>query len=417
MDDGLDQLFRRESGRLVATLTRIFGPRNLALAEDVVQDAYIRAVEVWKYKGVPDNPAAWLMVTAKRRALDILRRERTVRTFAPELQQLVESEWTIAPAMEQAFAPSAIRDDQLRMMFTCCHPRLAEEAQIALILNILCGFSVSEVAAAFVTSHAAMEKRMQRAKRVLAESKCLFEFNRDTVTMRLESVQRALYLLFNEGYHGASASTTIRVDLCKEAMHLAGLLCENALTASPATYALSALMYFHAARLPGRTDAHGELVALANQDRKSWDSDLICAGHRLLDQAATGTSLSEYHIEAAIAGLHVLARSPDRTDWATIVSLYDQLLALRASPVIALNRSIAVAQIEGPERGLAEIRAIPDAGRLNAYPFFHAALGELELKLGRKDAARSCFRAALVAGRNDMERRFYQQRIDSCNQG
>src|SRR5262249_43960208 len=165
MDESLDQLFRRESGRLVATLTRVFGPHNLALAEDVVQDAYVRAVEVWKYHGIPGNPAAWLMITAKRRVLDTLRRERTVRTFAPELQQLLASEWTIGQTIEQAFEPSTIRDDLLRMMFTCCHPKLAEEAQVALILNILCGFNVSEVAAAFVTGQAAMEKRIQRAKK------------------------------------------------------------------------------------------------------------------------------------------------------------------------------------------------------------------------------------------------------------
>jgi RNA polymerase sigma factor (sigma-70 family) len=414
MDQGFDQLFRRESGRLVATLTRFFGIHNLALAEDVVQDAYVRAVEVWKYHGVPDDPAAWLMVTAKRRAFDMLRRERTVRMFAPELQQLLESEWTIVPTVERAFESKMIKDDLLRMMFTCCHPKLADEAQIALILNILCGFNVSEVAAAFVTGQAAMEKRIQRAKKTLGKSRSLFQVAAESVRTRLPSVQHAIYLLFNEGYHGACREAAVRIDLCKEAMYLAELLRENNLTTARSTFALSALMCFHAARLPGRTDAGGEFIPFAIQDRLSWDQRLIEEGHRLLDQAANGSSMTEYHVEAAIAGLHALAPSPERTDWRSIVMLYDQLMRLRPSPIVALNRSVAVAQVEGPERGLAEIRGIAEAERLKVYPFYHAALGELEFRRGRNDLARQHFRAALAIGRNDMERKFYQQRIQSC---
>ena len=255
-----DHLFRREAGRMVATLTRIFGVHNLALAEDVVQDAFCRALEVWKFRGVPENPSAWLMATAKNRALDVLRRERTARTFAPELGRLLESEWTVAPAVHELFGPSAIKDDQLRMMFSCCHPRLPEEAQVALMLHILCGFSVSEVASAFVSGEAAMEKRISRAKKVLAGSKRLFDIaDADDFAARLPAVQRALYLLFNEGYHGASRRIAVRAELCHEAMRLATLLREHPLAATPATYALSALMCLHAARLPARLDASGDL--------------------------------------------------------------------------------------------------------------------------------------------------------------
>ena len=201
-----DHLFRREAGRMVATLTRIFGVHNLALAEDVVQDAFCRALEVWKFQGAPGNPSAWLMTTAKNRALDVLRRERTARTFAPELGRLLESEWALAPAVEELFASKAIQDDQLRMMLSCCHPRLVEEAQVALVLHILCGFSVSEVASAFVSTHAAMEKRISRAKKILAGSKKLFDIaDSEDFAARLPAVHRALYLLFNEGYHGASS--------------------------------------------------------------------------------------------------------------------------------------------------------------------------------------------------------------------
>src|SRR5215470_16505999 len=220
-----EHLFRRESGRIVATLTRIFGVHNLALAEDVVQDAFLRAMEVWKFRGVPDNPSAWLMATAKNCALDALRRERTARTFAPELGRLLESEWTLAPAVESLFGANEIKDDLLRMMFSCCHPRLSEDAQVALILHILCGFSVDEIAAAFVSSHAAIEKRLTRAKKVLAGSRKLFDVTAPAdFSARLPAVRDALYLLFSEGYHGASPESAVRSELCREAMRLMALL-------------------------------------------------------------------------------------------------------------------------------------------------------------------------------------------------
>ena len=226
MSEPSDHLFRHEAGRMVATLTRIFGVHNLALAEDVVQDAFCRALEVWKFRGLPENPSAWLMATAKNRALDVLRRERTARTFAPELGQLLESEWTVAPVVEELFGAHAIKDDQLRMMFSCCHPRLTEEAQVALVLHILCGFSVNEIANAFVSGNAAIEKRISRAKKVLAGSKKLFDVSgADDFSGRLPAVQRALYLLFNEGYHGASPESAVRAELCQEAMRLTGDAC------------------------------------------------------------------------------------------------------------------------------------------------------------------------------------------------
>ena len=410
-----EHLFRREFGRMVATLTRIFGMHNLALAEDVVQDAFCRALEVWKFRGVPENPSAWLMTTAKNRALDVLRRERTARTFAPELGRLLESEWTLAPAVEEIFTPQGISDDQLRMMFSCCHPRLPEEAQVALVLHILCGFSVDEVAAAFVTSHAAMEKRMTRAKKVLAGSKRLFDLAdaRDFAT-RLPAVQRALYLLFNEGYHGASAETAVRAELCREAMRLAALLCEHPLAATPATFALAALLSLHAARLPGRLGSSGELLSLVDQDRSHWDTNLLAEGQKLLDLSASGPKLTEYHVEAAIAWAHAVAPRAEETDWGMIVSLYDQLMVLRPSPIVALNRAIAIGQREGPARGLQEICAIANADRLARYPFYHAALGEFELRSGRAEAASKHFRAALASARSPMEHRFLEQRVQAC---
>src|SRR5215467_4031206 len=220
-----DHLFRRESGRMVAALTRIFGFHNFALAEDVVQEAFCRATEVWAFRGVPENPSAWLMATAKNCALDVLRRERTARTYAPELGRLLESEWTLAPVIEDAFAPHAIKDDLQRMMFSCCHPQIAQESQVALILHILCGFSVDEIASALVSTHAAIEKRLTRGKKTLAKSRKLFDATAPAeFAGRLPAVQTALYLLFNEGYHGANSEFAVRHELCREAMRLTSVL-------------------------------------------------------------------------------------------------------------------------------------------------------------------------------------------------
>src|SRR5712691_8060184 len=348
-----DHLFRQEAGRVVATLTRIFGVHNLALAEDVVQDAFCRALEVWKFRGVPDNPSAWLMATAKNRALDVLRRERTARTFAPELTRLLDSEGTTVSVVQELFGANAIKDDQLRMMFSCCHPRLPEEAQVALMLHILCGFSVSEIASAFVSTRAAIEKRVSRAKKALATSKSLFDVaNAIDFAARLPSVHRALYLLFNEGYHGASPESAVRAELCREAMRLVQVLLNHALAATPVTHALAALMWLHAARLPARVDAAGNLSSLFDQDRSRWDHELVIRGQEFLDLSAKGTALTEYHLEAGIAAFHGGARSVQDTRWGNIVSLYDTLMTIRPSPVVALNRAIAVAQLEGPGRGL-----------------------------------------------------------------
>ena len=411
-----DRLFRHEAGRMVAALTRLLGVHNLGLAEDVVQEAFCRAAEVWKFRGAPDNPAAWLMATAKNCALDALRRERTARTFAPELGRHLQSEWTLAPVVEEFFGADAIKDDLLRMMFTCCHPRLPEAAQVALILHVLCGFSVDEVAAALMNRRDAVQKRLSRAKRALADSRRLFDLGAAAeFEARVPAVRRALYLLFNEGYHGASPESAVRAELCLEAMRLTALLIDHPRGRTPATYALAALMSFNAARLPTRIDASGDLVPLYDQDRSRWDRGLIDEGLRLLTLAAVGSDVTSYHLEAAVAAAHARAATPRDTDWTQIVWLYDMLMAIRPGPVIALNRAIAVAQKDGPEHGLDAIRAIDDVDRLSTYPFLPAALGELELRRGDRPAAARHFRAALALARSPVERRHYQRRINACD--
>jgi RNA polymerase sigma-70 factor (ECF subfamily) len=352
------------------------------------------------------------MATAKRRAIDVLRREGTARKFAPELERLLESEWTLASTVDAAFDAGGIEDVQLRMMFSCVHPELPEESQLGLVLHLVCGFGMDETAAAFLKKHAAMEKRLTRAKQTLARSRELFDLSgRSDVAARLPAVLHAVYLLFNEGYHGASAKSPVRVELCEEALRLVSLLLHNPLTATPATHALAALVNFHAARLAGRTDANGDLVPFAEQNRSRWDRARIAEGRRQLLLSATGDELTAYHLEAAIAELHADAVSAEATDWRGIVKLYDTLMRLRPSPVVALNRAVAVAQLEGPERGLHEIERIEDRERLRDYPFYFTAIGEFEWRLGHLDQAREAFAAALGRARSAPEQRFLEARL------
>ncbi|HEY3998529.1 MAG TPA: DUF6596 domain-containing protein [Candidatus Xenobia bacterium] len=392
-----DHLFRREAGRMVATLTRILGPGHLGLAEDVVQDAFCRALEVWPFRGLPKNPSAWLMTTARNRALDVIRRHHTAQTYEPELKRSLDENFESRP------------DDLLRMMFSCCQPPLSEAAQIALILHILCGFSVDEVAGAFVQTHAAVEKRITRGKKALAACPALFDVEHD-FDSRLPAVQRALYLLFNEGYHGVSA---VRSELCQEAMRLTAMLVEH--RAGPTTYALASLMCLSAARLPARLDETGQLEAFHDQARSRWDSQLIDEGLRLLELSGRGSQLSPWHLEAAIAAQHAVAPSVEKTDWPAIVSFYDALMDLAPSPVVALNRAIAVGQAEGPRLGMEALRGISDRDRLRDYPFHEAAMGEFELRLGDPDTAAHHFQAALKLARNPSERTWFTQRLAECD--
>jgi RNA polymerase sigma factor (sigma-70 family) len=412
--DQLSALFRRESGRMTSALVRLFGPHNLPLAEDVVHDALCRALEVWKYSGIPDNPAAWLMTAAKNRAIDVLRRERSQRDKAGDLEYAIASEAALRPAVEDAFADDALRDEQLRMMFACCHARLAEEVQVALVLNLLCGFGVGEIAGAFLVSEAAMEKRLQRGKHVLGESRGLPEVTPERVAENLETVHGALYLLFNEGYHGNQPVETVRVELCAEAIRLGALLAGAPGIATPATHALLALMCLVAARLPGRLDPNGDLVPLREQDRGTWDQALVRLGIAELNTSATGDEISPFHLEAAIAYEHTIAPAHAETNWTRIVTLYDSLRAVRPSPVVALSRAIAVGELEGPLRALEELAEIPDRERLERSPFYAAAVGEEQLRAGELEGARTSFKTALTLARSPAERRYLELRLTKC---
>jgi RNA polymerase sigma-70 factor (ECF subfamily) len=415
MKEPSDRLFRREAARMVAALTRLFGLHNLALAEDVVQDAFCRALEVWKLRGMPENPSAWLMKTAKNRALDLLRREKTALAYAGDYGRLLQTEWTVASAVEEVFEATGIRDEQLRVMFSCCQRALPEPAQVMLVLALVGGFGTREIASAFVSGHAAVQKRLTRAKQRLASSGPLFDIaDRADFAGRLPAVQRALYLIFSEGYHGSSARAAVRAELCREATRLTRLLARHPLGAVPSTHALLALMYFDGARLAARLDAAGNLSSLYDQDRSRWDRAMIEEARAWLERSAAGSSISRYHAEAAIASVHATAPSFEATDWDEIVSLYETLMTIAPSPIVALNRAIAIAQLRGPRRGLEAIDAIVTSDRLEEYPFYHAARGELELRCSNEATARNHFQAARRLARNPQEQRFFDKRIAVC---
>jgi RNA polymerase sigma-70 factor (ECF subfamily) len=362
--------------------------------------------------GLPDNPGAWLMAVAKHRAIDVMRRE--ARMVAVDWSGAFEPQAAIAPMIEEAFALPAVRDEQLRMMFSCCHPRVSEDVQVALILNILCGFGSAEIASAFLVSRAAMEKRLARGKKALAESERLFDLTGDDFVSRLSAVGRALYLLFNEGYHGTSAEGAVRRELCREAMYLTTLLLESPAAASPETCALAALMCLQAARLSTRLDPDGRLLPLAEQDRSQWDRELIDRGLRWLDRSAAGDTVTSYHVEAAIAAAHATSPTLEQTDWSGIVTLYDRLMQIAPSPIVALNRAIAVGERDGPARGLDALRAIAENDRLHTYPFYAAALGEMEFRERHFDAAARHFAAAAKNARTSAERQFLERRLAEC---
>lgn len=411
----VEHLFRHEAGRMLSALVRLLGLHNLELAEDVVQETLVRALERWRFGAVPEQPAAWLMLTARNLAIDVVRRERLARRFAPDLSYQLDSEWTLVCTVEELFVESEIRDDQLRMMFACCHPRLAPEAQVALMLKVLCGFGTREIARAFLTEDAAMEKRLARGKQALRETGTLYEIRSEAAIVdRLDAVLAALYLLFNEGYHGSHAEAPVREELCMEAMRLLTMLLEHAAAAVPRAVALLALMCFHAARLRTRLDDAGGLILLETQERGRWDAGLIRRGVELLERASEGDDVSEFHLEAAIAAKHCLAARYDETDWRGIVGLYDLLLRVKPTPIVALNRAIAFGQVDGPEAGLAALLAIPGDG-LAGYPFFAAAMGEMHRRAGRPQQAAEHYRAAIALARSPAEADVFRQRLASCD--
>jgi RNA polymerase sigma-70 factor (ECF subfamily) len=409
-----EHLFRAESGKLVSVLTSIFGVERLQLAEDVVQEAMIRALKTWPYYGIPKNPAAWLTQTAKNLALDLIRREKLFQDKQPAIIATFE-QWPEKSGQHTAQFETEIKDDRLRLMFTCCHPLIAHEDQTALALKTLCGFGTTEIAKAFLTTEAAVAKRLVRARQKVRELRIPFEIPAgEELSARLDGVLQTLYLLFNEGYKASSGESLIREELCHEAIRLCTLLAEHPAGNQPRTHALVALMCLNAARLRARVDTEGNLLRLKEQDRGSWDQRMIARGILHLGQSAAGKEISEYHLQAGIAACHCVAKDYESTDWGQILSLYDQLVELDGSPVIALNRAVALAKVRGPREGIEAVESIRNSKALGAYYLLYAVLGEFEMQLKSFAAAAKYFRKALEFIEVKSEREFLSRRLREC---
>jgi RNA polymerase sigma-70 factor (ECF subfamily) len=391
----VEHFFRHETGRLHGALVRLLGVNHLSLAEDVAQEALMKALHVWSMGGVPANPSAWITQVAMNLARDALRHRRMAGTKEPAIIRHIEQTApTPAVAVENIHE---IRDDALRLLFVCCHPSIAADAQVVLALKVLCGFSTGEIARAFLTSEAAIEKQLTRTKQRIQQAGLGFELPEGAdLAPRLDGVLAALYLLFNEGYKASAGDRLLREELCQEAVRLVSLLTVHPAGCTPRSHALLALMLLNAARFPARVDEQGVLLRLDDQDRSKWDHALIERGLQHLAEAAQGQELSEYHLQAGIAAIHCTAADYASTDWARILRHYDELYRIKPSPIVALNRAVAVAHQHGPQAGLDAVAAIPQRDRLESHYLLHAVTGELHWRLQQHRLAAENFRRALA---------------------
>ena len=392
---------------MVGALTRLFGTQNLELAEDVVQETLLKAMRDWPFHGVPHEPAAWLHRVAKNLAIDQLRRKSRGVELLKENAALLRSEWTMSGTVADAFAEHVIADDQLRMLFACCHPSIPSEQQLALALRTICGFSVPEIARAFVTNEETINKRLYRAREAFrALGRVEFPAPED-LSQRLRPVLATIYLLFNEGYNSTHHQDHIREDLIEEALRLGDMLVRHPLTAGPEPQALLALMLFHAARSEARVDADGAIILLADQDRSRWDRQLIVLAERYLEEAVRSGDVSAYLLEAGIAGIHAHAPSFEGTDWSTIVVLYDRLLALAPTAIVRFNRAIALGKAQGAATGLRALEAVEG---LEHSHFYHAACGDLLRDLSRTAEAAEAYERAEGLARSASEQELLRRK-------
>jgi RNA polymerase sigma-70 factor, ECF subfamily len=405
----VDQLFRHHAAAILSSLSRRLGLENLDLAEEVVQDSMLQALRLWPYQGVPQNPRAWLARVAHNKALDLVRRRNVLRHKPLDIEALAITEDDLARLDEP------LGDERLAMIFACNHPALSPESRVALTLNAACGFSVPEIARAFLSLEATIAQRLVRAKRLIREQQIALAMpSPEQLPGRLDSVLQVIYLLFNEGYSAHLGDALIRHELCGEAIWLADCLVRRPETALPKSHALLALMLIQASRLPVRQDEAGDLVLLPDQDRSRWDSRLIHLGLRHLDLASEGGELSVYHLQAGIAAVHAVAPDDATTDWSRLLSLYDLLSATAPSPIVSLNRAVALAMVEGPAAGLAAIDEIDASPELKGYFLLPATRADLLRKLGRLNEAEDAYRSAMNSSCTDPERRFLAQRLAEC---
>ena len=412
LNQTVDHLFRHESGKMVAVLSRLLGMQNFETAHDIVQDTLLQAMNSWAFSAIPENPSAWLMKVAKNKAIDYIRREKRFRTISSEYAYLLQSEYTLEPTVNNFFLENEITDSQLRMIFACCHPAIPEESQVALTLKTLCGLSNAEIARAFLTNEETIAKRIYRAKeKIKSENIGLYVPTGNELPARLNTVLKTIYLLFNEGYNSSHPEQLIREDLCSEAMRLCHLLTIQKLTSLPRVKALLSLLCFQTSRLTARLDDKGNIIVLKYQDRSKWYRPLIQKGFDYLDAAAEPFEESPYHLEAAIASLHAASPSFERTDWKTIYHLYELLYKMQPGPVVAMNKAIASAYALNKEKALEDLRKIKG---LEQHHLYHAAVGEMYFEINEKSLARENFEIALGLTQSHTEQQFLLQKISRC---
>jgi RNA polymerase sigma-70 factor (ECF subfamily) len=404
----LEHLFRHQSGRILAHLVRLLGPVHLELAEEAVQEAMLRALQTWPHQGAPENAPAWLFRVAHNAAIDAVRRDRIGGQKSAEFVLALSQSASLNPA--DSDFEEQLRDDELRLVFMCCHPKISREARVVLSLKIAGGFNVREIARAFLAVDETIAQRLVRAKRQIRDQQLTLEMPAEAeLGERLDSVLETIYFLFNEGYAAHEGEDLIRTDLCFEALRLGHLISTSSI-GRPRAEALVALMALQAARLPARTDEAGDLILLEDQDRTRWDQQLIAIGFRYFDRSIGGQEVSEYHVQAAIAATHARAFDRDSVDWRAILQLYDQLFDMNPSPVVALNRAVATARIRGAAEALASIESL----KLPGYYLLLAVRGHLLLDLGRRAEAAACFNEALTCRCSEPERRFLRRKIAEC---
>ena len=399
--DSIDAIYRTESRRVFATLIRMLG--DFDLAEGALHDAFRAALEQWPREGMPDNPRAWLVSAGRFKAIDGIRRQRRFEALDDEVAEAIPDE-------HEGVDTEGIEDDRLRLIFTCCHPALASDTQVALTLREVCGLTTEAIAQAFLTGAPTLAQRIVRAKAKIRDARIPYQVPApDELAQRLDNVLRVIYLVFNEGYSPSSGTSVTRVDLSGEAIRLGRLLVE--LLSEPEAIGLLALMLLQESRRAARTSPAGELILLGDQDRSLWNRTQIEQGTALVERTLASRRIGPYALQAAIAAVHANAESPDVTDWSEIVGLYDVLLRLTPSPVVELNRAVAVAMRDGPAAGLALIDRILDRGELAEYHLAHAARADLCRRLGAHAQARASYERAMVLARQEPERRFLARRL------
>ena len=414
----IDHFFRHESGKMVSVLTKIFGAENLDLAEDVVQDSLVEAISQWQYKGVPDNPSAWLFRVAKNKALNIINREKYKRAYTSDAARHLQSEWTAEPALNHLFSEQEIQDDQLRMIFTCCHPAISSDSQIALALKTLCGFSIPEIAKAFLTTDENINKRLVRARQKIRDDKIPFEVpHGNDLDKRLQTVLGTIYLLFNEGYSASKGNDIIRYELCEEAIRLTEMLAaDDTIRQKGNVFALLALMYLNASRFKARSDSEGNLLTMAEQDRSLWDEKMKTVGLSYLERSTENNDLSTYHILAAISANYCIAPDYPSTNWGNILSLYDHLLQIDNSPLVFLNRTVAMSKVFGPAKALEELQHIKNIPSLKSYHLLYSTEAEFYTQLEDYKNAAIALEAAIALASLPAEKDLLQKRLNACKE-